>query len=463
MKSLAVAGAVLALALLAVTPSATTALRAATASPPTDIEVAVDTTGSMDVSIQNAKTSAAKLVAGLLGLDANARLAIVSFRDPGNPGGEYQVLQPMTTDSAALSKAIGELHTVHNPTAGNVAEESYNLVFHSSYSDSSIGWRPAARKLVVVIGDAEPYGAGKAGLAGCRSQLADPHGFNTAHELDQMATSGRTLLMVRESSHATTASLACYQSMAARSFSHGIAVNDTGDIGAAVVKVVQVSLTPVEAMITPVLGRTHALLHVSVRVRNPNAFSVTVQQLTVTLASGFSASPGPLSFQPNVALGAGKTYAASLTVLAPTTRANSAGTVTATVAFPDGNLITPATAIRANVGSSFVLHVTKPVGGTLGALSLVGARAHGQLTLRSGASVWRVRPTSASILQRGARTIVTLGGTWQRTTACGTSRARLRLTLNAAFAAGSYRGLIAFVPPCGKRSVTIAASTSVGV
>jgi hypothetical protein len=461
MKSFAVAGAALAAALLVATP-ASTAVHAGTASPPIDVEVAVDTTGSMDVSIQNAKTSAAKLVAGLLGLDANARLAIVSFRDPGNPGGEYQVLQPMTTDSAGLSTAIAQLHTVHNPTPGNVAEESYNLVFRNSYSDSSIGWRSGARKLVVVIGDAEPYGAGKAGLAGCRSQLADPHGFNTAHELDQMAKFGRTLLMVRESSHATSASLACYQSMAAASFAHGLAVNDTGDISAAVIKVVQSSLTPVESMVTPVLDRTHALLHVSVRVRNPNAFSVTVQQLNVSLASGFSASPGPLSFEPNVALGPGKTYATSLTVLAPTTRANTAGTVTATIAFPDGNLITPATTIRANVGSSFVLHVAKPAGGALGTLSLAGFRANGRLTLRGGAGAWRVKPTTASIAQSGARTIITLGGTWQRTAACGASRARLRLTLNAAFAASAYRGTIAFVPPCGRRPTTIATSTSVG-
>jgi hypothetical protein len=461
MKSFAVAGAALATVLLAVSPAAT-AVRAAAVSPPIDVEVAVDTTGSMDVSIQNAKTSAAKLVAGLLGLDANARLAIVSFRDPGNPGGEYQVLQPMTTDSAALSKAIDALHTVHNPTPGNVAEESYNLVFHNSYSDSSIGWRPAARKLVVVIGDAEPYGAGKAGLAGCRSQLADPHGFNTAHEVEQMAKFGRTLLMVRESSHATSASLGCYESMAAPTYAHGIAVNDTGDISAAVVKVVQSSLAPVEAMVTPILDRTQALLRVSVRVRNPNAFSVTLQQLSVALAPGFTASSGSVSLTPNVALGAGKTYAASLLLRAPAAPAASAGTATATVAFPDGNLITPAAGIRANVGRTFVLRVSRPTGASLGTLSLVGGRATGSLVLRRGASAWRVKPTTAAIAQRGTRTVVTLTGTWRRTATCGAVRARLRLTLNAAFAASTYPGTIAFVPPCGTRSVTIAASTSVG-
>ena len=461
MKSFAVAGAVLVAALLTVSP-ASTAVRGTVTSPPIDVEVAVDTTGSMDVSIQNAKASAAKLVAGLLGLDANARLAIVSFRDPGNPGGEYQVLQPMTTDSSALSEAINQLHTVHNPTPGNVAEESYNLVFHNSYSDSSIGWRSAARKLVVVIGDAEPYGAGKAGMAGCRSQLADPHGFNTAHEIAQMAKFGRTLLMVRESSHATTASLPCYQSMAAQSYAHGIAVNDTGDISAAVVRVVESSLAPVEAMVTPVLGRSQATLRLSVRVRNPNSFSVTLQQLTVALGPGFTASAGSVSLAPNVVLAAGNTYAASLALRASVPRASSAGTATATVAFPDGNVITPVAGIRANVGSSFALHVARPSGAAFGTLSLVGGRAKGRLTLRGGSSAWRLVPARASIAQSGAQTIVTVGGTWQRTASCGASRARLRLTLNAAFGASTYPGTLAFVPPCGRRPVTVGATTAVG-
>src|SRR4029079_11276462 len=106
------------------------------------------------------------------------------------------------------------------------------------------------------------------------------------------------------------------------------------------------------------------LLRISVRVLNPNAFSVTLQHLTVALAPGFSASSGSVSLTPNIALGAGKTYAASLVLRAPAARADSAGTATATVAFPDGNLITPAAGIRANVGRTFVLRLTRPTGGS---------------------------------------------------------------------------------------------------
>ena len=277
-----------------------------------------------------------------------------------------------------------------------------------------------------------------------------------------MAKFGRTLLMVREASHASSASLACYQSTAAPSYAHGIAINDTGDLSATVVKIVQSSLAPVEAMATPVLDRTQALVHVSVRVRNPNAFSVTLQQLTIAPAPGFTTSAGSVSVTPNVSLGAGKTYAASLVFRASVARATSAGTATATVALPDGSLITPAAGIRANVGRTFVLRIAQPTGASLGSVSLSSPRAAGRLVLRGGASVWRVKPTTSSVAQRGAQTVVTLRGSWQPTATCSARRARLRLTLTAAFATSAYAGTIAFVAPCATRSVAMAASTSVG-
>jgi hypothetical protein len=109
-----------------------------------------------------------------------------------------------------------------------------------------------------------------------------------------------------------------------------------------------------------------------------------------------------------------------------------------------------------------VLRLTRPTGGSFGTLSLAGGRARGSLVLRRGANTWRVTPSAAAIAQRGTQTVVTLTGTWQRTATCGTSRARLRLTLNAAFATSAYPGTIAFVPPCATRSVAMAANTSVG-
>ena len=156
--------------LFAATAGADASIRSTrAASPAVDIEIAVDTTGSMAPSVARAKALGDTLVAGVVGDLANARIAVVEFRDPGNPAGEYQLLQPMTADTQAVTAAIGKLATSQNPTPGNVAEESYNLAFHQSWADTRMGWRDDSRKVVVVIGDAEPFGAGAAGLAGCRS------------------------------------------------------------------------------------------------------------------------------------------------------------------------------------------------------------------------------------------------------------------------------------------------------
>ena len=46
--------------------------------------------------------------------------------------------------------------------------EAYNLLFNKCYTDASIGWRAAARKIVVVIGDAEPHSAGAEGIVWVR-------------------------------------------------------------------------------------------------------------------------------------------------------------------------------------------------------------------------------------------------------------------------------------------------------
>ena len=87
----------------------------------------------------------------------NARFAIVSFRDHGNPGGEYDTLRAMTTNTSAIEAALNKLHAVSNPLPANLVVESYNLAFRRSYADPAIGWRVTARKVVLVIGDAEPY------------------------------------------------------------------------------------------------------------------------------------------------------------------------------------------------------------------------------------------------------------------------------------------------------------------
>ena len=454
------------------------------ASPPIDIELAVDTTGSMDDSIQHVRDLADKLVAGVLGVGANVRFSIVSFRDPHNPGGEYQVLQPMTTDAGALTGAIALLHTVRNPWPQNVADESYNLVFHNSYSDSRTGWRADSRKLVVVIGDAEPYGAGKAALAGCHSVISDPDGFNTATELSAMQKAGRTLLMVRSASGATSVDLACYRTMAARAYIGGSAADDTSadDISSAVLQLVQKSLAPLDTRVMPIFLGPGNSGQIDIRVRNPNAFPVTLQGITVAppasfvasvrLPRGWSASSdGTLSVSPALVLASGGSYITSLTLRAPVSGIAVPFGVSASVALPDGTLIAPRTTTKLVFGRSFTVRVSNATGsGRLGTINLAFPQLQGALTRAtvkgslSLGKTGKLRATfgAATLSQRAGTARLTLSGKWRRSLACDQRTAKVVLSLASGFSLQPASGTYSYLPPCAKRLVRVGVNASVG-
>ncbi len=196
----------------------------AQARPQLDIEIAIDTTSSMGASIAQAQADSKRLVTEVQQRYPGALFAVVQFRDTGDDP-EYQLLHPMTSDAAQVSAAIDTL----SPAGGNDYPEAYNLVFQNSTTDPNTGWRPSSRKLVVVIGDAEPHGAGTSGFAGCADTSADPHGLNTASALAAMKAAQRTLIMVRQAATAST-SLECYQSLAAAGFTGGAARNGGDDL-----------------------------------------------------------------------------------------------------------------------------------------------------------------------------------------------------------------------------------------
>src|SRR6476646_2247147 len=176
-------------------PAASAASGAAT---PVDVEIAIDGTESMATAVAQAKTQGAQALSNLAALLPDTRFGIVVFRDHGNPAGEYQLLQPLTSDVGQADAALNRVTTHFNPSPNNGLAESYNLAFEQSYSDARMGWRPSARKIVVVLGDAEPNAAGTDGMPGCKDHSRDPEGLSTPHVLANMRANQLTLIMIRE-------------------------------------------------------------------------------------------------------------------------------------------------------------------------------------------------------------------------------------------------------------------------
>jgi len=191
-----------------------------------DIEIAIDTTGSMSTGIADAVAEANDIVSQVQAEVPDSDFSVVQFRDAGDSP-EYLVMQSMTPSANKVENALSLL----GAGQGGDPPEAYNLVFHNSYADpaNTIGWRDGTRKFVVVIGDAQPHGAVQSdGFPNCADVSADPHGLDTATELAGMKNAQRTLLMIFEDDAGATTNLGCYQDLAAAAYPIGNAVSENG-------------------------------------------------------------------------------------------------------------------------------------------------------------------------------------------------------------------------------------------
>lgn len=242
-----------------------------------DIEIAIDTTFSMDRSINQAKADATNIVNGVQGLVPDSQFAVVQFRDPDCTP-EYQLLQAMTPNATDIQTAINNIHVGASGCGGDFPE-AHNLVFDKS-SDAGTGWRTGSRKFVVVISDAQPHGELKTeGFTGCINESADttdtdgigdPHGLSSKTELAQMAAAKRTLLMIRQvDPQQTSTTLLCYQSLAAAGFIGGQAVDAGGSLSTQIVNLIEAAFAEVNN------------LHLQVMLSNPNASWITFNPVSV--------------------------------------------------------------------------------------------------------------------------------------------------------------------------------------
>jgi hypothetical protein len=259
-----------------------------------DVELAFDTTKSMGPSIEQARRDGASIVAQVRDVFPDTRFAVVSFRDYGNPSGDYEVLQPMTGDTGAVQAAFLKLRAASNPSPLNTSAEEYNLLFHKSYTDATVDWRPQARKVVVVVGDAQPHSAGASGIAGCTDTSSDYYGLNTADVLAGMRAAGRTLVMIRQISAETTVSLGCYETMAQRAYVGGAARNGgDADLAGPIVRLIQEAVAPVTLRPDIGLALPGGSSGYTATVSNPNRFALDLRSLAVTLPAGFRYRSGP--------------------------------------------------------------------------------------------------------------------------------------------------------------------------
>jgi hypothetical protein len=339
--------------------------------------------------------------------------------------------------------AIGNVKAVSTSDEGNVPSEAYNLVFEKSVSDTSLGWRYQSRKVVVVLGDAEPHSAGPAGLSGCRDTNVDTHGLNTMDVLARMRAAGRTLVMVRQAGVDT--SLECYNSIAALAAPGGAARNaGASDLAGPIRSLLQGTGVAFEVSRGFPLALPHTQRALVFSVQNRSGKPFLVESMTLNLPPGtrfISASTqfgetraksGTVVWRPDRPLPAGRSTSVIVHVRlgAPARVAFRAGIVaildsddTSTTSITGDGAIRVAVAgvarLRVSRTLAQILTSDKTATAATGRLHLtypISARtldgptsADGVVTIGRGRSRVEIRIDSAHVSTRGAATVTARG------------------------------------------------------
>ena len=119
-----------------------------------DLCFVVDTTASMGDDIDNAKENMTEILAHLSEKTSDYRVALIDYRDfPSRTWSSYdypyQVQLEFTDDDASIQSAINRLDL---GDGGDLRETVYSGLMATVQLD----WRPEAKKVVIILGDAAP-------------------------------------------------------------------------------------------------------------------------------------------------------------------------------------------------------------------------------------------------------------------------------------------------------------------
>lgn len=140
---------------LALGAAAAVTMSEASAAEPQAVDVlfVFDTTGSMGGALNEAKAQVTGAIASVRGTYPDSRfgLATVGDYDPGNT--PWALKQPITEDPAKVQAAVDPL-AAHG---GGDSPEAYGRALHEAAANGDIGWRPAAKQILILVNDDVPH------------------------------------------------------------------------------------------------------------------------------------------------------------------------------------------------------------------------------------------------------------------------------------------------------------------
>lgn len=135
--------------------------------PAADVMFAFDLTGSMSGAIATAKSNALSIMNTLDTLISDAQYGVISFMDyphsytsygytasyGSGPDYAYLLDEPITSNRGSVSSAINAL-TIGS---GDDSPQDYTRIMYESYADPGIGWRPGAKRILILLCDDVPH------------------------------------------------------------------------------------------------------------------------------------------------------------------------------------------------------------------------------------------------------------------------------------------------------------------
>ncbi|WDF35275.1 VWA domain-containing protein (plasmid) [Arthrobacter agilis] len=288
-----------------------------------DIQIAIDTTGSMFGAINQAKAQATDLVNTISAAVPDANFSVVDFRDSTDGPLEYVIKAPITNDAAVVQAAINTM----SPGGGGDYPEAQNLVLSRAATDDPALWRADSRKFVVLITDAPPHGAATNGFPSCGDTSPDPRGLATNTVVADLAAAQRTLFAVTASSSMA----GCYSDIAAASLPGSVSQPLGGDLASQI-------LTLIEAA-----SATVSDVHLEVVGPNPDASWISFSPA----AAGPVETPATLPFTVNIAVPADATEGDHVFDIVALADGGDIGHQSLTITVPPRNTAPVCTAVTA--------------------------------------------------------------------------------------------------------------------
>lgn len=220
-----------------------------------DIIVAIDTTGSMDTALANAKADAVQICTDVQAAIPGARFAAVEFQDyPISPYGNtgdnaYELHTTYTNSCAAFSAGVAAMTL----GIGGDFPEANNRVHFEAYSDPALlaARDPEATRFLVMLADDRPHSTTSFGSCANTGSFSDPgrNGINesgagddleTQETIDGLNADDHTLLYI--SYVAGASALPCHEDLAAATGGDAVPDEEAEDIGAFIIA--QAELVP---------------------------------------------------------------------------------------------------------------------------------------------------------------------------------------------------------------------------